>query len=95
MPYPFPALRMYNNMSQGQLGQAYANIQGHFGPRAYLPAPFDGRPDLNNDHQRAAMHMDFLQHQIANHAQYRAEWLAELRAQQLAREEAARGYKHR
>ena len=93
MQYPFPPLATYNNMSRGQLGHAYANIQGQFGPREELPAPFHNRPDLNNDHQRAAMHMDFLQHQIANHAQYRAEWLAELRAERLAREEAARGYR--
>ena len=89
MQYPFPPLRTYNNMNQGQLGQAYANLEQHFGPRAYLPAPFDRRPDLNNDHQHAAMHMDFLQDQIANHEQYRAEWWAN-----AARAAAARdGYR--
>ena len=94
MQYPFPPLKTYNNMSRGQLGHAYANIEQHFGLWEHLPAPFYIRQDLQNDHQRAAQHMDIVEDQIVNHAQYRAEWLAELRAQQLAREEAARGYRN-
>ena len=83
MQYPFPPIRTYNNMSQGQLGQAYANLEHHYGPRAYLPAPFDRRPYLNNEHQHAASHMDILQYRIANYAK-----LAELRAEHLANEKA-------
>ena len=83
MEYQFPKLKTYTRMSRGQLGQAYANLEQHFGMREHLPAPFDNQPYLNNDHQHAAMHMDMLQHQMANYA--------ELRADQLAREEAARG----
>ena len=76
MEYPFPLLATYNHMSRGQLGQEYANIEQQFGRREHLPAPFYNRPDAQNDHQRAAMHMDFLQERIANHAQYQAEWRA-------------------
>ena len=83
MAYPFPPLKTYNNMSQGQLGQAYANLQQNFGPREYLPAPFDRRPDLNNEHQHAASHMDILQYRIANYAK-----LAELRVEHLADQKA-------
>ena len=89
MQYPFPPREMYQHMSQGQLGQAYANLEQHFGRREHLPAPFDNRQYLHNDHQHAAMHMDFLQDQIANHEQYRAEWWAN-----AARAAAARdGYR--
>ena len=89
MQYPFPPLRTHNNMSQGQLGRAYANLQQNFGPREYLPAPFDRRPYLNNEHQHAASHMDILQYSIENYAKL-AELRAEHLADQKAREEAWR-----
>ena len=85
MDFHFPVLATYNNMSRGQLGQAYANIEQHFGRRERLPAPLFNQPWTQNGHQRAAMHMDLLQDRIANHAQYRAEWQAN-----VAREEARR-----
>ena len=85
MEYQFPKLKTYTRMSRQQLGQAYANLEQHFGRREHLPAPFYIRPDLQNDHQRAATHMDFLQDRIANYVQR----LAELRAN-VARAEASR-----
>ena len=89
MEYQFPKIQTYTRMSRGQLGQAYANLEQHFGPRAYLPAPFDRRPYLNNEHQHAASHMDILQYRIENYAKL-AELRAEHLADQKAREEAWR-----
>ena len=60
MQYPFPKLKTYTRMSRAQLGQAYTNLERHFGRREHLPAPLNDRPDLQNDLQRAAMHMDML-----------------------------------
>ena len=93
MQYPFPPLATYNNMSRGELGQAYANIERQFGRREHLPAPFYNRPDAQNDHQHAAMHMDILQDRIGNYEQHRAQWLANVARAEASRQgQAARHY---
>ena len=85
MEFPFPKLATYNHMSRGQLGQAYANIEQQFGRREHLPAPLFNQPWTQNEHQRAAQHMDILQDRIANYEQRLAEWRAN-----VARAEASR-----